>query len=100
MVTDKGANFTLALMRHMCQLLGVRQLFTTIYHPQTDGLVERMNQTIKDLLKKTAFSSQWDNYLDLLGFALWETPQASTGLAHFELIFGRLSHDLMQVLQN
>lgn len=71
-LTDKGAPFTSALIEQLCQLLGVRQLFATIYYPQTDGLVERMTQIIKDLLRKTtrAFPFQWDKYLDPLLFAL------------------------------
>lgn len=62
-------------------------MFTTIYHPQTDGLMDRMNQTIKDLLRKTAgaFPSQWDKYLDPLLFALWEMLQTSMGLSPFEV---------------
>lgn len=67
---DQGATFTSASMGQLCQALGIRHLFTTIHHPQTDGLIERMNQTIKDmlLLQKTAgtFLAQWDRYLDSL----------------------------------
>lgn len=77
-------------------------MFTTIYHPQTDSPWERMNQTIKDLLRKTvgAFPSQWDKYLDPLLFALRETPQSFMGLAPFNLVFGRCHHGLMQNLQD
>lgn len=60
-----------------------------------------MNQTIKDMLQKTAgaIPSQWDIYLDPLLFTLRETPQASTGLAPFELVFGRILHGVLQTLQ-
>lgn len=77
-------------------------MFTTIYHSRTDGLVDRMNQSIKDLLRKTtgAFPLQWDKYLDPFLFALRETPQASTGLAPFELVFGQHPCGLMQILKD
>lgn len=38
-LTDKGTSFTSGLMRQLCHLLQIKQLFTSIYHPQTDGLV-------------------------------------------------------------
>lgn len=52
-LTDKRATFTLSLMAHLCKLLRIKYLFTTIYQLQTDGLIERMKQTLKDLLRKT-----------------------------------------------
>lgn len=69
---DKGTSFTSSLLRQLRKLLQIKQLFTMIYHPQTDGLVERMNQTPKDLLRYAprAFPHQWDRVLDPLLFAL------------------------------
>lgn len=69
----------------------------TLPHPQMDVLVERMNETSKDLLRKTAgaFPAQWDKYLDPLLFALWETPQTSTGVAPFKLVYGQHPLELL-----
>lgn len=65
-------------MGRLCQMLQIKQLYTTIYHPQMDRLVERMTQTLKDLrlLQKAsdAFPHQWDCFLDPLLFALREAP--------------------------
>lgn len=71
-LTDKGTSFTSRLMHQLCKLLQIKQLFTTVYHPQTDELIERMNQTLKDLLRKApeAFPHQWDRVLEPLLFAL------------------------------
>lgn len=49
-LTDKGATFMSTLLKQLCQTLSIHQLFTTIYHPQMEGLVERKNQTLKDQL--------------------------------------------------
>lgn len=100
-LTDRGATFTSTLMKQLCQALGIRQLFTTVYHPQTDGLVERMNQSIINMLWKTtgAFPGKWDRYIGLLLFDLRETPQTSTGVAPFELVFGRKLCGVMQTLR-
>ncbi len=42
-LTDQGTPFMSRLMADLCRLLRVKQLRTTVYHPQTDGLVERLN---------------------------------------------------------
>uniref|UniRef100_K7EZ52 Gypsy retrotransposon integrase-like protein 1 n=1 Tax=Pelodiscus sinensis TaxID=13735 RepID=K7EZ52_PELSI len=42
-LTDQGTNVPSKLMAELCRLLNIRALRTTVYHPQTDGLVERFN---------------------------------------------------------
>ena len=44
--TDQGRNFESALLKEVCQLLGVEKMRTTPYHPQSDGFVERFNRTL------------------------------------------------------
>ena len=53
-LTDQGTNFTSQLLAEVYKLLHVKGLRTSPYHPQTDGLVERFNQTLKEMLRKTA----------------------------------------------
>ena len=48
--TDQGKNFESALMKEICQLLGLKKTQTTPYHLQSDGLVERFNRTVLDML--------------------------------------------------
>ncbi len=51
--------------------MGVSRSKTTAYHPQTDGLVENFNRTLKAMIAKLAeiFSPDWDVYLPQLLFA-------------------------------
>lgn len=51
-LTDQGTNFTSRLMQLFQKQLGISAIQTTPYHPQTDGLVERFNQTLKRMLQK------------------------------------------------
>ena len=51
-LTDQGTNFTSTLLGDLYRMVGVRAIQTSPYHPQTDGLVERLNQTLKKMLKK------------------------------------------------
>ncbi|XP_036065872.1 uncharacterized protein LOC118598010 [Oryzias melastigma] len=89
-LTDRGTNFLSTLLKQVYKLLGIRSLKTTAYHPQTDGLTERFNQTLKQMLRKFVNDSgtDWDKWLPYLLFAYREVPQASTGFSPFELLYG------------
>uniref|UniRef100_A0A3B5RCM4 Gypsy retrotransposon integrase-like protein 1 n=1 Tax=Xiphophorus maculatus TaxID=8083 RepID=A0A3B5RCM4_XIPMA len=89
-VTDQGTNFMSALLKQVYQLLGIKGVRTTPYHPQTDGLTERFNQTLKQMLRKFVDETgpNWDQWLPYLLFAYREVPQPSTGFSPFELLYG------------
>ena len=89
-LTDQRSNFTSQLLAELYQLLHVHPIRTSPYHPQTDGLVEHFNQTLKAMLRKTATSEgkDWDKLLPYVLFAYREVPQASTGFSPFELLYG------------
>ena len=53
-LTDQGSNFMSQLLAELYRLLHIQPIRTSPYHPQTDGLVERFNQTLKSMLRKTA----------------------------------------------
>ena len=81
----------LKLLSSMYEHLGIHALRTSPYHPQTDGLVERFNQTLKAMLRKfvNADAGYWDTLLPYILLAYREAPQASTGFSPNELVFGR-----------
>ena len=62
-----------------------------MYHPQIDGLVERFNQTLTDMLSKKVLWSgkDWDIQLSYVLFAYRACPQQSTGESPFFLFYGR-----------
>ena len=90
-LTDQGTNFMSQLLAEVYKLMRVKAIRTSPYHPQTDGLVERFNQTLKAMLRKTATSEgkDWDTLIPYVLFAYREVPQASTGFSPFELLYGR-----------
>ncbi|KAI7806491.1 hypothetical protein IRJ41_006936, partial [Triplophysa rosa] len=51
-ITDQGTNFTYRLMKQVYSMLRIHPKQTTPFHPQTDGTVERFNQTMKSMLRK------------------------------------------------
>ncbi|KAL0199892.1 hypothetical protein M9458_003079, partial [Cirrhinus mrigala] len=98
-LTDQGTPFMYRLMADLCRLLRVKQLRTTVYHLQTDGVVERFNQTLKQMLRQVTAEDrwEWDLMLPYVLFGIREVPQASTGFTPFELLFGRQPHSLLDV---
>ncbi|KAL4008578.1 hypothetical protein ACER0C_002430 [Sarotherodon galilaeus] len=85
-LTDCGTNFLSKLLQQVYKLLGIKGLKTTLYHPQTDGLVERYKQTLKSMLRKfvSDTGADWDQWLPYLLFAYREVPQVSTGFSSFD----------------
>ena len=99
-LTDQGTNFMSKLLSKLYRLLHVRRIRTSPYHPQTDGLVERFNGTLKSMLRKTAVEGKdWDKLLPYLLFAYREVPQASTGFSPFELMYGRHVRGPLDILR-
>jgi transposase InsO family protein len=98
-LTDQGSCFMSRVMTELLRLLQVKQLRTSVYHPQTDGLVERFNKTLKQMLKKAmdADGKNWDQLLPHFLFAVREVPQASTGFSPFELLYGRRPRGLLDL---
>lgn len=101
LLTDQGTPFVSCLMADLCSLLQVHHLRTSVYHPQTDRLVERFNQTLKRMLKKVVAEDEhdWDLMLPYVLFTAREVPQASTGFSPFELLFGQRPRGLLDVAQ-
>ncbi|KAL2099488.1 hypothetical protein ACEWY4_003882 [Coilia grayii] len=100
-LTDQGTAFLSRTMKQVYSLLGIKGIRTTPYHPQTDGLVERYNQTLKGMLRKfvAVNGKDWDRWLPYLLFAYQEVPQASTGFSPFELLYGRQVRGPLDVLR-
>ncbi|XP_065193190.1 uncharacterized protein LOC135824387 [Sycon ciliatum] len=89
--TDRGKNFDGSLFRSVCFLLGIDKTRTTAYHPQSDGLVERFNQTLERGLAHYVCRNHrdWDIKLPAFLMGYRSTPQTSTGYSPSYLLFGR-----------
>ena len=48
--SDKGANFESKVIRKLCEIAGVKKSRTTPYHPMGNGMVERYNKTLLNML--------------------------------------------------
>ena len=52
LLSDRGDNFMSSVIEEMCKILGIKKLWTMPYHPQTNGLVERLHQMIMQMIRK------------------------------------------------
>ncbi|UYV75961.1 hypothetical protein LAZ67_13001935, partial [Cordylochernes scorpioides] len=51
LISDRGSQFTSNLMKEVMKTCKIKHCFTTSYHPQTNGLTERLNRTLINMLK-------------------------------------------------
>jgi ribosomal protein L21E len=91
-LTDRGTNFLSTLVKEICILFKIKQMRTTAYHPQTDGLVERFNRTLIDMLTCYVVDEpeQWERFLPYVTFAYNTAVQSTLQECPFFLFFGRL----------
>ena len=97
LVSDQGKAFTGHLISNLCELYGVQKLRTSPYHAQTNGQVERMNQTIIRMIGKLEEDkkARWSEHLPEMLAAYNGTRSVVTGYSPYFLLFGRRSR--MQV---
>ncbi|GFX36810.1 transposon Ty3-I Gag-Pol polyprotein [Trichonephila clavipes] len=91
-ITDRGAVFRSRLVPLVDDLCNIDHRFTTAYHPQTNGLTERFNKTLADMLSMYVDVEQknWDEILPFVTFAYNTAKQRDfTGFTPFYLLHGR-----------
>jgi len=73
------------VLQNAAAVFGLEQMPNSGGHPQTDGLVERLNQMLKSMFTKLVNKkgSGWDTNLGPVLMAYRTTPQSSTGCHHF-----------------
>ncbi|GFW82177.1 transposon Tf2-8 polyprotein [Trichonephila clavipes] len=89
-ITDRGAVFRSNLFP-LVDLCNIDHRFTTAYHPQTNGLTQRFNKTLADMLSMYVDVEQknWDEILPFVTFAYNTAKQETTGFTPFYLLHGR-----------
>ncbi|RXN37825.1 gag-pol fusion [Labeo rohita] len=90
-LTDQGKKFVNKINFDLCESLGIKRSLCSPYHPQTNGLVEKMNGTIQRVLTKLVGSNaeSWDTHLKATLFALRTKKQLTTQFSPYYLMFGR-----------
>lgn len=102
LLSDNGPNLVSDLMKEVCRLLSIKHLTTPVYDPKSNGLVEKLNSTVKRCIRKLTVDqpTQWHRFLSATMFALREVPSETTGFSPFELLYGRTPRGPMQILKH
>ena len=90
-ITDRGPSFTSELFMSEVASVGAHVCYTAPYHHQANGLVERWNKTLMDMIHPLTEEkpNNWDTFIGPTLFAYRSTPHASTGNTPFYLMHGR-----------
>ena len=106
LLSDRGSQFTGEVMQTIAHILGFKKLFTTAYHPQTDGMIERLHRWLKSKLRITASVQNlafedgignWDDFINVIEFHYNNTTNRMTGFAPYELVFAHDPTDLFAI---
>ena len=101
LLSDRDPRFTGAFWRELWQFFGMDCRFSTAYHPQTDGLTERTNRTLEQILRAYVSPTHrdWDLYLDTAEFAYNTAYNDTIKCAPFELLYGSPPRHPLQLVQ-
>ena len=91
-LSDQGSHFRNQLMSNIQNLIGYNHIYSTPYHPQTNGIVERFNSTFVPQISKLQDTegNNWDEYLQAVVFAYNTGIHKTTKYSPYELVYGRL----------
>ena len=90
-VTDRGSNFTSQLFNNLCKELRTKHKTTTAYHPQSNGMTERFNKTVVEMIRKYIDDGfeQWEEVLGPMAAAYRNSVHSSTMESPYFLVTAR-----------
>ena len=88
--SDCGTNFTSDEMKQFCKKNSIQQVFSSPYHHESNGIVERCIRSAKDMLYATAKerNEEWDKVIPIVELSLRSSKNSFTNLSPFEVIYG------------
>src|SRR6218665_482891 len=88
-------------MADINKLLSIKHSFSSMYHAMGNGIVERLNGTIKMTLRKLISEQpkEWDRFLVTLLFALRDGVHEGHGYKPFEPVYGRSTRGPTKILK-
>jgi hypothetical protein len=89
-ITDRAQSFSAAIVKEYLQIQATNHFPSTPYHPQTNGLVERMHGVLGPIITKMSVHARekWDEFVNSAVFILNARKHSVTGYSPFFLVYG------------
>ena len=94
LISDNGGEFKNELLEEVCRMYGVSQCFTAAYHPQGNGMVERVNSKILTSLRTLLVDAvqplqeNWVDWIPQVAASINSTVNESTGKTPYYIMYG------------
>jgi len=90
-ISDRGVQFAVGIMKELNNLLGIQTKLLMAYHPQTDGQTERINQELEQYLRVFIDhrQEQWLDWLGTAEFAYNNKIHIATKILPFKANYGQ-----------
>jgi len=86
--TDRGPQFLSGTWACLSETLGFKHLTTTAYHPQSNGMVERLHRQIKESLRARSSGLAWADHLPWVLLGLRAAPKDEANVSTAEVTLG------------
>jgi transposase InsO family protein len=86
--SDRRSQITSVFWDSLCNILGIRHVWTTGYHPQSNGLVEHFHQHLKDTLRALLAGPMWTAHLPWVLLGLHAAPREEDNISPAQAVFG------------
>jgi len=86
--SDRGAQFTSSVWSALSTCLNLRHSLTTAFHPQSNGLVERMHRRLKDALRARLAGPRWLEHLPWVLLGLRSAPGEASAVSPASSVYG------------
>jgi hypothetical protein len=100
LTVDNGKQFDCYTFKEYCKSLGTHVKFSSVYHPQSNGAIERANALIFLGIKKCLFDQKKGKWVDELPKVIWShntTVSRATGFTPFCLLLGTKAMTLEEI---
>jgi len=90
-ISDRGLQFVAGIMQELNRMLGIESKLSTVFHPQTDGQTERVNQELEQYLRMFIDhrQEQWPDWLGTVEFTYNNKVHSSTKMSPFKANYGQ-----------